>query len=116
MTLAKETVIFTGPSATPLDEAACLKLLDNLSHLWQLSFKTSVPYLQADFTFTNFAKALNFTNKVAAAAELANHHPTIQLEWGKVRVCWWTHKPAGLSRNDFVMAARCDVIMDGLQI
>ncbi|MBR9857042.1 MAG: 4a-hydroxytetrahydrobiopterin dehydratase, partial [Gammaproteobacteria bacterium] len=40
------------------------------------------------------------------------HHPTITLEWGKVTVTWWTHAIHGLHRNDFIMAARTDLLLD----
>jgi hypothetical protein len=29
-------------------------------------------------------------------------------EWGKVTVCWWSHKIKGLHVNDFIMAAKTD--------
>jgi 4a-hydroxytetrahydrobiopterin dehydratase len=31
-------------------------------------------------------------------------------EWGHTTVTWWTHKIRGLHRNDFVMAAKTDVL------
>jgi NAD-dependent SIR2 family protein deacetylase len=31
-------------------------------------------------------------------------------EWGKVTVTWWSHEMKGLHRNDFIMAARTDVV------
>ncbi|MED6332186.1 MAG: 4a-hydroxytetrahydrobiopterin dehydratase, partial [Pseudomonadota bacterium] len=29
---------------------------------------------------------------------------------GKVTVCWWTHKINGLHLNDYIMAAKTDMI------
>ncbi|MDX1267227.1 MAG: 4a-hydroxytetrahydrobiopterin dehydratase, partial [Oceanisphaera sp.] len=34
------------------------------------------------------------------------------LEWGKVTVTWWTHAIHGLHRNDFIMAARTDLLLN----
>jgi 4a-hydroxytetrahydrobiopterin dehydratase len=31
-------------------------------------------------------------------------------EWGRVEVRWWTHKINGLHRNDFILAAKTDVL------
>ncbi len=80
------------------------------SHLtqWKITADTTVPRLTREFQFKNFEEALNFANSIAEAAELQNHHPRITLEWGKVRVEWWTHVLGGLHRNDWIMAAVTD--------
>ena len=36
------------------------------------------------YTFKDFAAAMAFVNKVAVAAEAANHHPDIDIRWNKV--------------------------------
>lgn len=66
------------------------------------------PQLQKLYQFKNFVEALVFTNKVAELAEAHNHHPAITTEWGKVRLCWWTHTSKGISQLDIDMAQRCD--------
>ena len=63
-------------------------------------------HLEKEFRFPDFAQALAFTNKVGAIAEEEGHHPDIYLAWGKVRVTIWTHKVDGLTRSDFVLAAK----------
>jgi 4a-hydroxytetrahydrobiopterin dehydratase len=65
-------------------------------------------YLEREFTFPDFAKALDFTNRVGAIAEEEGHHPDLYLAWGKVGVKIWTHKVDGLTRSDFVLAAKID--------
>jgi 4a-hydroxytetrahydrobiopterin dehydratase len=65
-------------------------------------------HLEKEYAFPDFAQALAFTNAVGAIAEEAGHHPDIYLAWGKVRVTIWTHKVDGLTRSDFVMAAKID--------
>jgi 4a-hydroxytetrahydrobiopterin dehydratase len=66
-------------------------------------------HLEKEFTFPDFVQALAFTNRVGAIAEAEGHHPDIYLAWGKVRVTIWTHKVDGLTRADFVLAAKADV-------
>ena len=61
-------------------------------------------------SFPTFVDALAFTNKVGALAEEEGHHPALLTEWGKVSVTWWTHKIRGLHRNDFIMAAKTDLL------
>jgi 4a-hydroxytetrahydrobiopterin dehydratase len=63
-------------------------------------------HIEKEFTFPDFAQALAFTNRVGAIAEAEGHHPDIYLAWGKVRVTIWTHKVDGLTRSDFVLAAK----------
>ena len=77
---------------------------------WQVKEVDGVKRLERVFKFKNFAQALEFTNKVGAAAEVENHHPLLITEWGKVTVNWWTHKISGLHQNDFIMAAKTDEI------
>jgi 4a-hydroxytetrahydrobiopterin dehydratase len=67
-----------------------------------------VKRLERAYKFKNFREALEFTNQVGEIAEQEDHHPLIQIEWGKVTLNWWTHVIGGLHRNDFIMAAKSD--------
>jgi 4a-hydroxytetrahydrobiopterin dehydratase len=78
---------------------------------WQVVERDGIKRLERVFTFPNFVKALEFTNAVAAAAEDEGHHPALLTEWGRVTVTWWTHKIRGLHRNDFIMAAKTDRLL-----
>jgi len=75
---------------------------------WVLVEREGIQKLERIFRFTNFADALNFTNRVGAIAEEEGHHPAILTEWGRVTITLWTHKIRGLHRNDFIMAAKLD--------
>jgi 4a-hydroxytetrahydrobiopterin dehydratase len=62
-----------------------------------------------ELTFDDFGQAIAFVNRVADAAETANHHPDIHLHgWNKVRLELSTHSEGGLTQADFDMAARID--------
>ena len=65
-------------------------------------------HLEKEYLFSNFRKALDFTNKVGEMAEIQNHHPDIYLAWGKVKLTIWTHKIDGLTESDFIFAAKAD--------
>ena len=67
-------------------------------------------HLQKEYSFKNFAEALEFTNKVGALAEEIFHHPDIFLTWGKVKITIWTHKIDGLNEADFIFAAKVDAV------
>jgi len=62
-----------------------------------------------EWKLEDFAQALAFVNRVAEAAQDANHHPDILLHgWNKVRLELSTHSEGGLTEADFEMAARID--------
>ena len=57
----------------------------------------------------DFAAAMRFVNRVADAAEEANHHPDILVHgWNKVRLSLTNHSAGGLTPADFTMAERFD--------
>jgi 4a-hydroxytetrahydrobiopterin dehydratase len=68
-------------------------------------------HLERTFTFPDFRSALAFTNRVGEMAEEVNHHPDIELGWGRVKVLIWTHKINGLTESDFIFAAKVDRIL-----
>jgi len=62
-----------------------------------------------DFKFADFEAAIAFVNRVAEAAEEANHHPDIFIHgWNKVRLSLTDHSAGGLTEKDFAMAAKFD--------
>jgi 4a-hydroxytetrahydrobiopterin dehydratase len=62
-----------------------------------------------DWQLKDFARAIAFVNRVAGAAEEANHHPDILVHgWNKVRLTLCTHSEGGLTDADFALASRID--------
>jgi 4a-hydroxytetrahydrobiopterin dehydratase len=65
--------------------------------------------LVRDYEFKDFAEAIAFVNRVAEAAEAANHHPDILVHgWNHVRLTLTTHSAGKLTDNDRAMAERID--------
>ena len=62
--------------------------------------------IQRTFQFQNFATALAFVNRVGLLSEGANHHPDIDLRWGKVTLHLTTHSLGGLTQLDFALAEK----------
>ena len=59
----------------------------------------------------NFREALDLVNAIGEVAETENHHPDLTLHrWNRVRIELYTHSVEGLSRNDFVLAAKLEQI------
>ena len=48
------------------------------------------------------------STRIALLAEAQGHHPELEIGWGRLVVRLSTHAVGGLSRNDFIMAARID--------
>jgi 4a-hydroxytetrahydrobiopterin dehydratase len=92
-----------------LDSAGISQLSAKLPG-WQIYEKEAEPRLEKIFKFENFTRAMTFTDRIAQAADLEDHHPAILTEWGKVTVTWWTHRIKGLHLNDFIMAAKTEKI------
>ena len=66
--------------------------------------------LTKTFTFKGFKGAMAFVNRVAEAANAANHHPDIHLERYKtVRIVLTTHIAHGLTDADLELARRIDL-------
>lgn len=62
-----------------------------------------------EWELKDFSQAMELVNRVADAAEAANHHPDIHVHgWNKVRLELSTHSEGGLTQGDFDMAARID--------
>jgi 4a-hydroxytetrahydrobiopterin dehydratase len=77
---------------------------------WQVKEVDGVKRLERVYKLKNFIEAVAFTNKIALIAEKEDHHPLIVTEFGRVTVSWWTHKIKGLHQNDFIMAAKTDLL------
>ena len=77
---------------------------------WVIESVSDINQLIKTYKFSNYAESLDFSNKVADLAESEDHHPKIVLEYGSVEVSWWSHKIKGLHKNDFICAAKTDLI------
>jgi 4a-hydroxytetrahydrobiopterin dehydratase len=64
--------------------------------------------LQRGYRFENFAEAMAFVNRLAEAAEAADHHPDIAISWNAVTVRWRTHVKRAITERDVDMARRTD--------
>jgi len=56
------------------------------------------------FTFENFVKAMDFVTSVGVLAELAQHHPDIDIRYNKVELALISHDAGGITARDARMA------------
>jgi 4a-hydroxytetrahydrobiopterin dehydratase len=93
------------PEGTPpLSEDEAAELHQQVSR-WEREGNQA---LRREFSFDDFNQAFGLVSRVALLAEAESHHPEIEFEWGRVKFRTWTHTASGLSRNDFIMAAKID--------
>lgn len=62
------------------------------------------------FKFADFGAALGFVVRVGCAAEKHDHHPDVELGWGRARVLWSTHDAGGITRLDLELAETCEAL------
>jgi 4a-hydroxytetrahydrobiopterin dehydratase len=92
------------PGTPPLPEREA----DELSAQVPAWERDATHALRREFSFPNFRDAFGFVARVALIAESEGHHPDIELGWGRAAVKLTTHAASGLTRNDFVLAAKID--------
>ena len=65
--------------------------------------------IQKEFRFSSYLKGLEFASSMGRISEKQDHHPDMLVRWRRVKLSWYTHSIKGLSKNDFIMAAKAEV-------
>lgn len=94
-----------SPKPPAIDPADAHTLLEE-TPAWRIDGAALV----RTFTFENFYQTMAFANVVAYLANREDHHPDMALTYKRCEVSLTTHTAGGLSRNDFILAARIDAI------
>ncbi len=69
--------------------------------------------LERTFECGDFHRTMALANAVAAVADAEDHHPQMVIEYGRCTVRYSTHSAGGITRNDFICAARIDALPPG---
>ncbi|MDI6627364.1 4a-hydroxytetrahydrobiopterin dehydratase [Rhodococcus cerastii] len=59
----------------------------------------------------SFPAAIDAVNRVAEAAEAADHHPDIDIRWRTLSFTLSTHSAGGLTQKDVDLARRIDALI-----
>jgi 4a-hydroxytetrahydrobiopterin dehydratase len=62
------------------------------------------------FKHDSFPEAVVFVNAVAHLAELANHHPDIDIRYSNITLALVTHDQGGITNKDVELARRIEEI------
>ena len=64
--------------------------------------------LARTYTFPDFATALAFVVRMGCWAERHDHHPDVELGWGRAKLLWTTHDAGGVTQLDLDGAEASD--------
>jgi 4a-hydroxytetrahydrobiopterin dehydratase len=106
--LAKKKCVPCEGGVEPLTEQAAREMMPELNPEWALIDDAHL--LARSFHFKDFEASMAFVNKVAAIAEEEGHHPDLSISYADVGVELTTHAIHGLSENDFILAAKIDML------
>lgn len=67
--------------------------------------------LERTISFENFYAVMSYVNAIAPMIHREDHHPQMQITFNSCRLQWHTHTLKGVSMNDVICAAKCDVIL-----
>ncbi|HXC77901.1 MAG TPA: 4a-hydroxytetrahydrobiopterin dehydratase [Candidatus Acidoferrum sp.] len=110
------------PGQAPLSEQSCVACKPGSPHLsreeidhrlgqldgWTIEEAGDHLRLAKVFKFKGFLPGVDLVNRIAAIAEAEQHHPDLLVRYGSVTVWLWTHAAAGITQNDFILAAKID--------
>ena len=92
----------------PLTAAEAQRLLAQISSAWRLLEDARA--IRREFRFRDFYRTMSFVNALAHIANIEDHHPDLEVGYNYCHVTFTTHAIGGLSENDFVCAAKTDLI------
>jgi len=64
------------------------------------------------YKLPDFSSALGIVVRVGLAAEKRDHHPDVELGWGRARIVWSTHDAKGVTSLDTELAEATDKIVE----
>ena len=94
-----------GTPTLPPDEVA--ELRTRLHDGWSVVGGTT---LHRDIRLPDFMSAIRLADQIAPIAEEQGHHPDLHVSWGRLGIDLTTHASHGLTRNDFILAAKIDAL------
>ncbi len=105
MKLSEQSCTKVEAGTPPISKREAESLLVQIPS-WRLGGRE----IEHEFRFKDFREAMLFVNRIADIADKQDHHPDIFVSYNKVKLVFSTHKIGGLSMNDFIMAARVDML------
>jgi len=94
--------------ALSLDSSESLVLLDEVTG-WTINDDNKS--ISRCFKFKDYHQTIAFVNATAWISHEEDHHPELQISYNRCHVTFTTHSINGLSRNDFICAAKFNALL-----
>lgn len=105
--LAKQKCQACEGGVEPLRREQVLVLLEKVEG-WSVNDAGTM--ITRTFEFKGFYKTMAFVNAVAWIANQELHHPDFEVSFNKCIIHFTTHAINGLSENDFICAAKINLL------
>ena len=110
MTLADERCEVCRPGMPHLSDDEAAALSSDVDDDWEVV--AGHEKLRRPIKTADFGASLALAVRIGMVAEGEGHHPDLHVHWGRLVVDVTTHAAKGLTRNDFVLAAKIDRLLD----
>lgn len=104
--LARERCQACHGEVAALSREVAVQLAGQLDAAWELEDTL----LRRTFRLPGFEGPFGLASRIALLAEREGHHPELHLGYGHLVVELTTHTARGLTRNDFILAAKIDAL------
>jgi 4a-hydroxytetrahydrobiopterin dehydratase len=94
--------------AGPMDAITCAQAAKQLHPDWSVNAESG--RISRTLHFPDYHQTMAFVNAAAWIAHQQDHHPDMEVHFNRCVVHFSTHAVGGLSRNDFICAARIDAL------
>ncbi|MGH7685455.1 MAG: 4a-hydroxytetrahydrobiopterin dehydratase [Candidatus Dormibacteria bacterium] len=105
--LHKQRCVVCTPGTPTLPAEEITQLRGELHDGWAVVDGTK---LHRDLRFPDFVSAMARAQAIGDIAEGEGHHPDMCMGWGRLNIDLTTHAARGLTRNDFILAAKIDAL------
>lgn len=95
--------------AAPLTIDICQTYLHKETPGWTL--RHDGKSIERRVQFKNYYETMAFVNAVAWVAHQEDHHPDLEVHYDHCLIRYNTHTVSGLSENDFICAAKVNMIL-----
>lgn len=109
--LASERCKVCRPGTPHLGDDEAAELASQVDEAWEI--RGGHAKLRRRVSTTDFGESLALAVRIGMLAETEGHHPDLHVHWGRLVIDLTTHAANGLTRNDFILAAKIDAIVGG---
>lgn len=93
-----------------IDDAEAAELSSQIDGAWEvIGGHTKI---RRTVKTADFGSSMALAVRIGFVAEQEGHHPDLGVHWGRLVIDLTTHAAKGLTRNDFILAAKIDALID----